>query len=209
MIVDPLGSRYPTGESLLQFYEGVQQEVMAVPGVASVAWASTLPLGESYAGQAFFEVVGEPPFREAQRPTADYQIVSPEYFRTLDLPLVAGRSFDQRDGPDSAPVCIVNEAFVRRHLRGRAPLGVRLAIRSTAEAPPVVREIVGVARQVKGRPDETEPFVQIAIPLAQDTMDDMFMLVRSAGRAPTRWRCRSARRSDESTRSNWSVSGAS
>jgi putative ABC transport system permease protein len=186
LIVDPLGSRYPTPESLLQFFDAVEREVAAVPGVRSVAWASTLPLGPSYAGQFFFEIVGDPPLDESKRPAADYQIVSPAYFRTLDLPLVAGRAFNDGDTRDSVPVCIVNEAFVRGYLRGRSPIGVRVAVRETASAqtPPAVKEIVGVARQVKGRPDETEDLVQIYVPMAQDAMDDMFMVVRPAsGRA--------------------------
>lgn len=186
MIVDPLGSRYPTDASLLQFFGAVEQEVMVLPGVRSVAWTSTLPLGTSYGGRSFVEIVGDPPVDESQRPTANYQIVSPTYFGTLDLPLVGGRGFNDRDTGDSVPVCIVNEAFVRRHLQGRSPIGLRVAIRPTAsaQAPPVVREIVGVARQVKGRPDETEDLLQVYVPLAQDTMDDIFLVVRPAsGRA--------------------------
>jgi len=75
---------------------------------------------------------------------------------------------------------MVNEAFVRGQLQGRSPIGVKVAIRP-AEAPQsqtIVREIIGVARQVKGRPDETEDLVQIYVPLAQDPTDDIFMAVR-------------------------------
>jgi putative ABC transport system permease protein len=180
MMVDPLGSRYPTPASLVQFFEGVEGEIRALPGVRSVGWASTLPLGTSDAGQTFYDIVGDPPPEESKRPAADYQIVSPTYFQTLDLPLVAGRAFNDRDTRDSVPVCIVNEAFVRRHLQDRSPIGRRVALRSTvsAQAKPVVREIVGVARQVKGRPDETEDFVQIYAPLAQNLRDDIYLLIR-------------------------------
>jgi predicted permease len=186
MLVDPLGSQYPSAASLLQFYNTVEEEIAAVPGVQRVAWASTLPLGPSYAGRSFFEVVGDAPPLESQRPTADYQIVSPSYFQTLDLPVVAGRGFSDRDTRDSAPVCLVNEAFVRGYLQGRSPIGLRIALRPTGspQDPPVVREIVGVARQVKGRPDETEALVQVSVPLAQDTTGDIYLLVRPAlGRA--------------------------
>jgi putative ABC transport system permease protein len=178
MMVDPLGSRYPTTEALLQFYDSLEQEVMAVPGVRSVAWASTLPLGPSYAGQTAFEIVGEPP-AENRRPTADYQIVSPAYFSTLDLPIVAGRGFNDADRSGAVQVCVVNEAFVRAHVRGRSPIGLHVSLRPAANpnAPVVLRQIVGVARQVKGRPDETEDFVQIYVPLAQDATDDMLMVV--------------------------------
>jgi putative ABC transport system permease protein len=186
MMVDPLGSRYPTPVSLVQFFEAVESKIRALPRVRSVGWASTLPLGPSDAGQRSFEIVGDPPPEESQRPTADYQIVSPAYFQTLDLPVVAGRAFNDLDTPDSVPVCIVNEAFVRRHLQGRSPIGLQVALRSpgSAQAKPFVKEIVGVARQVKGRPDEAEDFIQIYVPLAQNLRDDIYLLVRpTSGRA--------------------------
>ena len=126
-----------------------------------------------------FEIVGDPPLDDLERPATAYQVVSPTYFSTLDLPILTGRAFDRRDARDSVPVCIVNEAFARA-FRGRLPVGRRVALRpaSSPEAKPVVREIVGVARQVKGRPDEPEEFVQLYVPMAQDLSDDIFLVVR-------------------------------
>ncbi|HEY1305070.1 MAG TPA: ABC transporter permease [Vicinamibacterales bacterium] len=178
MLVDPLGSRYPTPASLLQFFDDVEREVRAVPGVRNAAWASTLPMGTSQFGQASFEIVGNPPVDEQRRPSADYQIVGASYFDALDLSIVAGRPFTDRDRPESAPVCVVNEAFVRTHLQGRTAIGARVAMRVAADRPPVIREIVGVARQVKGRPDEREDFVQLYVPITQRALDDMYLLVR-------------------------------
>jgi putative ABC transport system permease protein len=187
MLVDPLGSKYPTAESLQQFYDQVEAEVAAVPGVAAVAWASALPLDFFDAGGFSYEIVGEPPVDESQRPSTEYQVVSPTYFSTLDLPILEGRAFDRRDALDAVPVCIVNEAFARA-FRGRSPIGQRVALRpmESPQAKPTVREIVGVARQVKGRPDESKDFVQIYVPMAQDLSDDIFLVVRpGAGRAET------------------------
>jgi putative ABC transport system permease protein len=180
MTVDPLGSKYPTDEKLLQFYEEVEREVRAVPGIRDVAWATTLPLGESEAGQFAFEVVGEERPAGGRTPTADYQIVSPTYLRTVGAPVVAGRAFDERDGKDATLVAMVNEAFARRHLGGRSPIGAQLALRPSDEAgaKAVVREVVGVVRQIKGRPDETEDFLQVYVPLAQEATGDIFMLAR-------------------------------
>ena len=185
MYVDPLGSKYPTAASLEQFYEQVETEVAAVPGVAGVAWASALPLDFFDAGGFSFEIAGDPPVDDSQRPSTEYQVVSPTYFSTLDLPILAGRAFDRRDTRDGVPVCIVNEAFARS-LAGRSPIGQRVALRPTAspQAKPVVREIVGVARQIKGRPDEVKDFVQLYVPMAQNLADDIFLVVRpTSGRA--------------------------
>ncbi len=178
MMVDPLGSKYPAAASLVQFFEQIDEQVAALPGVRSSAWTSSLPMGDSVLGSFPFEIVGDPPAPGSNPPTADYAIVSPSYFQTLDLPLAAGRGFNHADIQDSAPVCIVNEAFVRRYVHGRPPIGARVALRFDAKRPPTIREIVGVARQTRKRPDEVEPVVQLYVPLAQSPVDDMYLLVR-------------------------------
>lgn len=182
MAVDPLYSEYPTPEALERFYDSVAREVQASPGVANVAWASMLPLGGSLSGRLGFSIVGDAPLDDSQRPVADQQIVSASYFETVDLPLVEGRRFTDRDLRTSPLVCIVNEAFVRKYLGDRHPIGQRVALTpvNAPRATPVIREIVGVARQVKGRPDETDDLVQLYQPLTQAVLDDIFLLVRPA-----------------------------
>jgi len=181
-LVDPPDSRFGGPAGLLRFYNAVEQDLRARPGVRSAGWATTVPMGESYSGQAFVEIIGDAPLDESARPIADYQIASPSYFETLDLPVVAGRAFNDRDRADTVPVCMVNEAFVQRHFRGRSPVGMRLALRpaTVPQAKPFVREIVGVARQVKGRPDEAEDLLQVYVPLSQNTVGDVFLFVRAA-----------------------------
>jgi putative ABC transport system permease protein len=179
MLVDPLGSKYPTDELLQQFYDQVEHEISGVPNVAAVAWASALPLDFFDAGGLTFEMAGDPPLAERERPLTEYQVVSPSYFAAIDLPILAGRAFDVHDNAKGVPVCIVNEAFVRA-IGGRSPVGMRVMLRaaSAPQAAPVIREIVGVARQVKGRPDERKEFVQVYVPMAQDLSDDIYLVVR-------------------------------
>ncbi len=169
------GTRYPTRESLLQFYEAIDREVRAIPLVRSAGWATTLPLGGSLIGRAAFDIVGAPPPQDGQRPQADFQVVSPGYFDTLELSIVSGRAFTDDDRIGTAPVCIVNEAFARRHFPGRNPIGerIRVGLIEVAE-----REIVGVARQVKGRPDEVEDFAQLYVPLRQNAWPNSHLIVR-------------------------------
>ena len=147
----------------------------------NVAWTTGLPLGPSDQGGRSLEIVGDPA-GEGQRPTADYQIVSPAYFQTIDLPIVTGRAFDTRDTDTGVAVCIVNEAFANSYLRGRSPIGAQVAIRppNSPQAKPQIREIVGVARQVKGRPDELEDLFQVYVPLAQDPTDDIYLAVQTS-----------------------------
>ena len=188
MLVDPLGSAYPTPEKLQQFFDQVETEVRTVPGVGDVGWSTALPLGDSVFGEYPFhyEVIGDAPLDAARQPTAAYQIVSPTYFSTLELPIVAGRAFDSRDTREGPRVVIVNEAFARS-LGNRNPIGLRLSFKAaeaSATDKPTVAEIVGVAKQVKFRPDESADYVQMYSPFAQDPVDDVLMLVRSkTGRA--------------------------
>jgi putative ABC transport system permease protein len=181
MLVDPLSSSYPTPAALQQFLDQVEHEIRAVPGVQDVAWSNALPLGESLYGDfaLTYEVAGDPPVEESKRPTTSYQVVSPTYFSTIDLPIVAGRGFDARDHRDSARVCIVNEAFVRT-LGGRSPIGMRVGFKAAGSNQSQTNwgEIVGVAKQVKGRPDEPKEYVQIYVPMAHDLSDDVLLLVR-------------------------------
>lgn len=178
MMVDPLASTYPTPERLLQFFDDVEREVRAIPGVRNVAYTTTLPLGASDDGPRSFEVIGAPLPADGQRPVASSQRVSHPYFDTLRIPIVDGRGFTDRDTLTSPRVCIVSEAFVRRHLGGRSPIGLQIALRpaQVPQAKPDVREIVGVAGQVKGRPDETEDLVQVYVPFAQSPTDDIYLV---------------------------------
>jgi putative ABC transport system permease protein len=175
LFVDPLGRPQ---EAMLQFYADIEAELEGHPGIASIAWTSALPLGGAMGGPLFFEIAGEP-VEPAARPLAETQIVSPDYFRTLDLPILAGRGFDERDRAGAPSICIVNEAFADRHVKGDA-LGKSVA-RWQAEAStaaPFFCEIVGVAANYKRLPDELVDPPLVYTPLAQFTIDDIFMVVR-------------------------------
>ena len=180
MLVDPIGDRYPTPESLLQFFDEIEREVVAIHDVRQVAWSSALPLGAA-SDQLPFDVVGAPPVPESERLSANYQIVSPSYLPALDVAIMAGRGFNDGDRTDGVQVAIVNEAFVRTHLQGIEPIGARIAVRESAQpdAAAVVREIVGVAEQVQSQVTDTDVVPQIYAPLAQDPIDDLYLIVRT------------------------------
>src|SRR4029453_600343 len=118
----------------------------------------------------FFELRAPPPRPPANRDGAAYQIVSPSYFRLLGVPVLAGRTFTDDDATEAPQVCIVDEAFVRRYLKGRTAIGTRLLVNAMVQPPQaVLREIVGVVKHVKERPEEPEAPPQIYVPVAQNT----------------------------------------
>jgi putative ABC transport system permease protein len=163
-------TRYGTADLARQFFERVESAAKQLPGVSSASIGGALPLDGMWFGQ-IFTVDGDPPNPAANRTAAAYQIISPTYFQTLDIPILRGRDFAETDTSGAVQVCIVSEAFVRRFLGNRDPLGMRLSVPgiTLAGAPPVIRQIVGIARQVKTFPGEREPVPQIYVPLAQNT----------------------------------------
>jgi putative ABC transport system permease protein len=176
------GTPYPTRDAMRRFYESVEREVTSLAGVKSVAWGGVLPLDHGFIGELSLEIVGDPPLPRASRPLADYQMVSPTYFPTMGIPMARGRNFTDRDTDASAAVCIVNEAFVRRYLDGRDPIGMRIVIGRPmlGLGPTAEREIVGVVRQVTGRPAEADEPVHVYAPLAQDAWVNATLVVEPA-----------------------------
>jgi len=176
-------SRFANEDALRRFFDAAEREVQSVPGVRSVGWTSGLPLDGVSLGGSAFDIVGNEAAAPSNRPFAQYQLVSPTYFQTLDIPVTAGRGFTALDSATSVPVCLVSEALVRRYFSNTNPIGMRIAIRPIQIGPakPIVREIVGVVRQVKAQPAEGDDAPQVYVPLAQNAWSFAAFVVRPTG----------------------------
>jgi putative ABC transport system permease protein len=175
-------ARYPTADAIRRFQQAVDRELERQPQVRRVAWASSLPLdGGSFAQNV--RVAGEPARPDGLAQTASYNMVSPSFFDTLGITIVRGRGFSPGDSTAGAPACIVSEAFVRRYLQGREPLGLRIEVPMMAFGPPqpVLREIVGVVRQTKNALAEPAPVPHVYVPLDQNTWWATSLVVEPAG----------------------------
>jgi putative ABC transport system permease protein len=171
-------TRYATEEAVHRFFDSVQQEVAQSAGVRSAAIGGALPLDGMWIGQGI-DIEGDPPRQGPSRNFTSYHMVSPTYFETLDLPIVSGRAFTAADSRDAVPVCIVSEVFVQRYLSGRNPIGLRVSVPAMSfPMRPVLREIVGVARQVRMWPNETQPAPQLYVPIAQNSWFTASLIVR-------------------------------
>ena len=139
------GTRYPI-ERQVTFHHELLTAVRALPGVESAGAASSLPvIGAPRAGTRFHRY-STPIVPRSQLPSATIRVVTPEYFRTLRIPVVRGREFTHADDANPTPGFIVNEAFVARYLAGMDPLRESLMVRMQDENP--YAPIIGVVGNV-------------------------------------------------------------
>src|SRR5207249_10057882 len=112
-----------TPERTAALFDRIADELLATPGVTSVT-ASTVPLLAGIASGTTITVEGFSPPPGTYMGTV-FARIGTHYFRTLGIPLLAGREFSNTDGIGSPKVAIVNEAFVRRFNLGANPIGKR------------------------------------------------------------------------------------
>jgi predicted permease len=106
----------------IDFLRRAQERIAALPGVKAASYAEDVPLGFSMGSWETLEVEGYVP-RSSDNMKIYRNLIPPGYFDVMKIPLVAGRDFTERDDDKSQWVAIVNEAFVRRFLAGREPIG--------------------------------------------------------------------------------------
>ena len=160
-----------------QFVRQVLDEVGRVPGVESAAAMSFATLG----GLSFpFNVEGRP-LPEGDQ-TVNYSAVTPEYFRTLRTPLLAGRLFDERDRKEAPPVALVNEALARQYFAGTSPLGQKIVVNYMGQRQP--REVVGVVGDVRQEEPRLPARPEVFVPFEQQPWFAAWLLVRTRADDP-------------------------
>jgi len=176
-------STYTEMRHLTGFYDTFLAEVSSLPGVVAAAAAYNHPLTSTW-DQSFL-VEGAPEPAEDERPTALFRTVTPGYFATLGIGVLAGRDFAAGDDAASAGVVIVNQALARAYFPGRDPLGERLSIETTpwmwGDAIPTSFEVVGVVEDVRSTGLTAEPEPAFYVPYEQTPHHGMSVLIRSAG----------------------------
>ena len=173
------GARYPNDDDAIRFFERLTRDLAAQPGIASAAATSYLPAGGGGFGLGrVFLKEGQPEPPASTDYEANWNVVTPDYFRTLGIPLVRGRTFTDRDTASSPPVIIVNETLARRLFPAGDAIGHR--IRSWRDEN-VLREIVGVVADVRyfGLSDADRGLVYV--PHRQNAWGVMVVAARTTG----------------------------
>jgi putative ABC transport system permease protein len=168
-------SRYPEAQTRLQFFDRLLDRVRALPGVTAAAAGSSVLLSRTPDSGAFTpegrtEVIEQP---------LTLDVVTPDYFQVLGVPLVRGRMFTAADTAERAPVAIVNETTARRHWPGADPVGKRFTFGAPSDRTPWIT-IVGVVADTRRGGVDVPPWTESYIPHTQDPRS-MTVLVRSDG----------------------------
>ncbi|HEX5600988.1 MAG TPA: ABC transporter permease [Pyrinomonadaceae bacterium] len=145
-----------------QFYKQVLERVSHVPGVDAVSYARTLPLGDSSNSNGPILKEGETLAKGSAGRVIMTNVISPGYFKTMQIPIVDGRDFDDRDQPKTQRVVIVNQQMAEILWPGERAVGKRMTIGVDSKD---LYEVVGVVRTGKYRTlaEDPKPFYYYAM----------------------------------------------
>ncbi len=169
-------AQYQDASKRAAFFQQVISRFESLPGVQSAAAVSRLPLtpGNSSRG---LTIEGFPNDSSGNAPGADYRVISPNYFRSMGIPISRGRDLTERDTRDAPGVVIINEAMARRYWPDQDPLGKRMRVGMNNDP---WMEIVGVVGNIKHFGLDSQSKAEIYVPYLKDPWPFMTLVVRSS-----------------------------
>jgi putative ABC transport system permease protein len=168
--------RFPTDAEVIGFHREVVRRLGELPGVESAAGLTTLPRSRDQL-RAQLTIDGRPAPSPTEAPWTGWQSVTPAFFSTLRVPIVAGRSLLESDRADAAPVVVVNQRFAHQHFPGEEALGRRITMFGAS------REIVGICGDfVQSRIAEADrPEIAVFLPFEQHPVRTSSLAARVDG----------------------------
>ena len=168
-------ARYPDDARRTQFLRDVVGRMQALPGVTSASASLGLPLSISV--MAPFLAEGQPAVAMGQRPLAQWNATTPDYFRTLGIPLVRGRDFSWTDDEKAPRRVIVSQSLARQFWPNDDPVGKHISYARRQ----ILAEIVGVAGDVKSRGLDSDAGMVFYTPYPQFSWPNMALTIRTNG----------------------------
>jgi putative ABC transport system permease protein len=177
--IDLPDNQYPSLKKV-QFQQELLSRLAALPGVESVSSGYPIPLSQHNIGIGF-TVEGHPVAKgdESAEPTT---IVTPGFFRTMRIPIIAGRDFLPTDTTKAPAVTIIDQAFANKYFPGENPIGKHITPGlgdGITNSP--VREIIGVVGSVKRKGLTAEKPAQFYLPLPQAIILSPAIVIRTSG----------------------------
>ncbi len=166
-------SRYREREQLSSLLHRVLQTVQAQPGIEKATLSSNLP-GASDGWQNDIAPEGHRSLDPGEQINVDWSIVSGDYFQTMKIPLLRGRTFTRDEDEQGRPVVIVDENLARRFWPNEDAVGKRLKYDS-----PSWHEIVGVVPEVRPYGSEAKPLIRIYTPMGRSPQRNVTLSIRA------------------------------
>jgi putative ABC transport system permease protein len=177
MTLDLNWSRYTTPDLIRGFHDRLHARLAGQPGIVASASTMVFPLEGNRRMGFEFEIEGRERGPGDALPQGDFRSVTPDYFRSLGIPLVTGRVFTASDGPQATQVALVNQAMARRHWGTASPLGSRIS----ADTGKTWITIVGVVGDVRHYGLDSDPADELYAPFAQVPVREGSLLIRTTG----------------------------
>ncbi len=169
-------SAFPDNANVFNALDGLRAETLSLPGSKAVSFAQSLPLTDQDNGTEF-DLLSQPAAR-GEKPEARLRFIDVDYSSTLAIPLKSGRDFGLGDHAESAPVMLVNYAFIARYFRDRTPeqvLGQKVQLGWGGDAP---KTIVGVLGNVRHRNLAAVPEPEMYVPVRQFPVRQLFLIAK-------------------------------
>ena len=171
--VDLPGARYSTGREASGFYRELMDRLAALPGGQGAAATSDLPW-TGYDENTSFGIEGRQ-FSDDEYPSAQYHFATPEYFRTLAIPLLAGRFYTDADDADAPRVILINKSMADRYWTDEDAVGRRVRLWGAT------RTIAGIVGDLKDSPGELRAKPGFFFPVAQQPQSNLIIVLRTQG----------------------------
>ena len=172
-----LTNRYKTNPEEAAFFRQATEQLRLLPGVKNAAAIGCLPIDGTCWGSVFL-VEGRTIPERSELPTSQWNVASDQYFETMGIRLLRGRTFQKSDTDTSPAVVVVSETAARRFFPNEDPIGKRLK-QGWPETKGPWREIVGVVGDVREDGLDAGPVSEIYVPETQDAWNQLFVVIRT------------------------------
>jgi len=169
---------YGEAEKRIRFFTQLLPKLAALPGIKTVGGVDPLPFSGNSRGSSF-AITGQPPIPKGNHPGASHLMVEPDYFSAMNIPILAGRAFQERDNEKAPKVIVVNDAFARKFLPNENPIGHQVIIDRPEPNPPAW-EIVGVVGNTHHDTLKTPPEPEFYVPFPQDPGRNLSLVFRTS-----------------------------
>ena len=170
-------SRYRGPGELARLLQQILDRVQAQPGVEAAALSEGLPGFDSSTTDIFPE--GQAPLKPGELINVDWAIVSADYFKTMRLPILKGRTFTRDEDAQGKPVLLIDENLARRFWPNQEAVGMHIKYDS-----PIWHEVIGVVREVKRHGSEAKPLIKIYTPMGRGAPRGPALSVRTSTGEP-------------------------